>query len=100
MAPEEFVLRCCSILNISFEQLTDRGKGCDISRKRYLIAALAIERWELTAKKLGELLGRWPEAVSRWAGRGAEMRMSSKEFLTEYEALDQALAERGIRQER
>lgn len=83
------------LLEISLELLADRGKSRDISRRRYLIAALAIERWELTARQLGELLGRWPEAVSRWAGRGAEMRMSSKEFLKEYEALDQILAGRG-----
>ena len=94
MAPDEFVARCCSILDVSSELLVDRGKGREISRKRYLIAALAIERWELTAKQLGELLGRWPEAVSRWAGRGAEMRLSSRDFLQEYEALDQALAGR------
>ena len=94
MAPDEFVARCCSILDVSSELLVDRGKGREISRKRYLIAALAIERWELTAKQLGELLGRWPEAVSRWAGRGAEMRLSSRDFLQEYEALDQTLAGR------
>jgi hypothetical protein len=97
MTPYEFVTRCCSILDVSFTVLTDRGKGRDISRMRYLIAALAIERWELTAKQLGELLGRWPEAVSRWAGRGAEMRMSSQDFRREYEALDQALAGRGLK---
>lgn len=95
MAPDEFVARCCSILDVSFEVLTGRGKGRDISRMRYLIAALAIERWELTAKQLGELLGRWPEAVSRWASRGAELRLSSKDFLQEYGALDQTLAGQG-----
>jgi len=95
MAPYEFVARCCSILEVSFEILTDRGKGRDISRMRYLIAALAIESWELTAKQLGEPLGRWPGAVSRWASRGAELRLSSKDFLQEYEALDQTLAGQG-----
>jgi REP element-mobilizing transposase RayT len=97
MTPEEFIARCCSNLQVSLEVLTDRGKGREISRKRYLIAALAIERWGLTAKQLGGLLGRWPESVSRWASRGAEMRMSSRDFLQDCEILDQALAGRSLR---
>ena len=76
---------------------TDRRKGREISRKRYLIAALATKRWGLTAKQLGELLGRRCEAVSRWASRGAEMRMRSREFRREYEALDESLAGRSLR---
>jgi chromosomal replication initiation ATPase DnaA len=99
MAPDEFVARCCSILDVSFEVLTGRRKGRNISRMRYLIAALAIERWELTAKQLGELLGRLPEAVSRWASRGSEIRLSSRDFLQEYEALDQTLAGQGRKSE-
>lgn len=95
MAVDEFVGRCCSILSVPLDELAGRGKGTSISRKRYMIAALAIERWELTAKQLGELLGRWPEAVSRWASRGAEMRMKYHGFREEFEALDQALAARG-----
>lgn len=39
-----------------------------------------------------ELLGRWPEVVSRWASRGAEMRTDSEDFRADYERLDQALA--------
>jgi len=64
---------------------------------KYLIAALAIERWELTAKQLGELLGRWPEAVSRWASRRADKLLSSREFLQEYVRLDLTLANHGKR---
>jgi REP element-mobilizing transposase RayT len=94
MAPDDFVACCCSILGVSFDEVLDRGKGRSISRTRYLIAALAIERWKLSAKQLGELLARWPEAVSRWASRGAEMRMNTREFREDFEALDQALAAR------
>jgi hypothetical protein len=41
----------------------------EISRERYLITALGIERWGMTAKPLEGLLGRLPEAVSRWESR-------------------------------
>jgi hypothetical protein len=43
-----------------------------------------------------ELLGRWPEAVSRWASRGPEMRINSEDFRADYERLDQALASERI----
>jgi hypothetical protein len=94
MAAAEFVERCCEILCVSPESIAGRGKGREISRTRYLITAIGIERWGVTAKSLAELLGRWPESVSRWASRGAEMRMRSDPFREEYERLDTALAAR------
>jgi hypothetical protein len=36
---------------------------------------------------MAELLGRWPEAASRRASRGAEMRMDSEDFRADYERL-------------
>jgi hypothetical protein len=95
MPPDEFVTRCCSILSVSFDEIMGRGKGRAISRARYLVAALAIERWELSAKQLGVLLASWPEAISRWANRGAEIRTTSHEFRRDFESLDRALAARG-----
>jgi len=91
MKPDTFVKRCCGILGVSPEEIAGRGKGRQVSRTRYLIASLAIERWGIQAKQLAELLGRWPEAVSRWASRGAEMRMGSGEFRDDSERLDEAL---------
>jgi len=92
MEPDTFVKRCCEILGVSPEEIAGREKGREISRTRYLIAALGIERRGMRAKQFAELLGRWPEAVSRWASRGAEMRMGSGDFRDDYERLDQALA--------
>ena len=74
------------------DEIAGRGKGREISRTRYLIAALGIERWEMKAKPLTELVGPRPEAISRWASRGAEMLMQSEEFRVEYTKLDEALA--------
>jgi len=97
MEPDEFIKRCCEVLGVSLEEIAGREKGRQISRTRYLIAALGIERWKMKAKPLAERLGRWPEAVSRWASRGAEMRLESDVFRADYERLDQTLAsERGV----
>ena len=51
-----------------------------------------IERWVITAKALAQLVGRMPEAVSRWGSRGAEMRQESLEFREAYEKLDETLS--------
>ena len=59
-----------------------------------MIAALGIERWGMTAKALAQLVGRMPDAVSRWGSRGAEMRQESAEFREAYEKLDEVLATR------
>ena len=40
----------------------------------------------------GESMPRRPEAVSRWANRGAELRQESEEFVSAFETLDRAIA--------
>jgi len=92
MDSREFLLRSCELLDITMATLAGAGKGRELSRQRYLIAALGIERWGLTAKPLAEPVGRLPEAVSRWASRGAELRQESDAFSNAYERLDQQLA--------
>jgi hypothetical protein len=42
---------------------------------------------------MAALVGRLPEAVSRWASCGADLRQESEAFSSEYERLDQELAE-------
>jgi hypothetical protein len=53
---------------------------------------LAIERWGIRAKELGNLLGRRPEVVSRWTARGAALRQTDHDFNSEYERLDEWVA--------
>ena len=53
LEPDEFIRCCCSILSISLESIAGREKGREISRTRYLVAALGIERWGMTAKPFG-----------------------------------------------
>jgi REP element-mobilizing transposase RayT len=88
----EFLKRSCQLMATTPSEIAAPGKRREISRVRYLIAALAIERWGIKAKSLSELVGRRPEAVSRWAYRGAEMRQESEGFSAAYEKLDGELA--------
>jgi hypothetical protein len=93
MNPVEFLSRSCEALGISLGAIiAGPGKGRKFSHYRYLIAALGIERWRMTAKALAQLDGRMPEAVSRWGSRGAEMRQESTEIREAYEKLDETLA--------
>ena len=89
-----FLSRSCQFLGATAATIAGPGKGREVSRQRYLIAALGIERWGMTAKSLAGVVGRLPEAVSRWASRGAELRQESKDFREAYERLDQHLAAR------
>ena len=88
----DFLSRSCRLLDTTMATVAGPGKGRELSRQRYLIAALGIERWGLTAKPLAALVGRLPEAVSRWASRGADLRQESEAFSDSYERLDQELA--------
>jgi hypothetical protein len=92
MDPAEFLSRSCERLGTRAAAIAAPGKGREISRERYLIAALGIERWGMTAKPLAGLVGRLPEAVSRRGSRGAEMRQESEDFREAYEKLDRDLA--------
>ncbi len=92
MDPAEFLSRSCELLGTTTAAIAGPGKGREISRERYLIVALGIERWGMTAKPLAGLVGRLPEAVSRWGSRGAEMRQESENFREAYKKLDRDLA--------
>ena len=91
MGPAEYLLLACELLGTTPATIAAPGKGREMSRQRYLIAALGIERWRMTAKPLAELVGRLPEAVGRWGSRGAELRQESEEFREAYEKLDRDL---------
>jgi hypothetical protein len=92
MDAREFLEKSCKTIGTSLLEMSAPGKRREVSRQRYLIAALSIERWEISARALSELLERRPESISRWASRGAELRQQSEEFFTEYEKLDRDLA--------
>ena len=100
MSPAEFLSRSSALLGTTTGAIAGPGKGREISRKRYIIAALGIERWGIPAKAMAQLVGRMPEAVSRWGSRGAEMRQESEEFRQAYEKLDETLATNHMKKKR
>ena len=85
--PPRFVELACRALGAAADDLRTPGQGAAASRLRYLVAALAIERWRIRSGQLSELVGRRPEVVSRWARRGGELRLSDPSFAA---ALDEA----------
>ena len=91
---ETFLHAACEALQVEVARIAGGSQDREASRLRYLVAALAIERWGLQAKALGDLLGRRPEVVTRWAARGAQERQANDEFRGAYDELDRALAAR------
>ncbi len=91
-----FLDLACEVLGVEAARLAGGSQDRETSRLRYLVGAVAIERWGVQAKALGELLGRRPENVTRWAARGARARQADEEFRQAYEELDRGLAEKGL----
>ena len=90
----EFLQRCCRQLEIHPATLRAAGKGPALSRNRYLVAALAVERWGVSTKALAGSLGRRADVVTRWVRLGAELRQVDHTFRARYERLDTDLANR------
>jgi REP element-mobilizing transposase RayT len=88
-----FVELACKGLGIDEAALTGRIKDRKTTRLRQLVATIGIERWEQRAGKLGNVLGKHPDVVSRWARAGAERRSSDREFAEELDRLDATLVE-------
>lgn len=92
LSAADFVTRSCAILGVEAARIAGAAQDRETSRLRYLLGALAIERWGVRAKALGDLLGRRPEVVTRWAAQGADRRCRNEDFRKAYESLDQKLA--------
>jgi hypothetical protein len=87
-----FLARACRQLEVTVARVAGGGQDREGSRLRYLVAALALERWGVGTTALAREVSRRPEVVSRWARRGAELRQTDAAFADGYEALDAALA--------
>ena len=92
LSAAEFLERCAELLDVSVVRLAVRQRDAATSRLRYLVAGVGIERWRQRPAELGECLGRWPEAVGRWALRAGELRVADDAFRAAYESLDARLA--------
>jgi hypothetical protein len=86
-----FVELACKGLGIDEASLTGRIKDRKTTRLRQLVATVGIERWEQRAGKLGHILGKHPDVVSRWARAGAERRSSDRDFAEALDRLDATL---------
>jgi len=54
MDPAEFLSRSSALLGTTAGVIAGPGKDREVSRERYMIAALGIERWGMTAKALAQ----------------------------------------------
>jgi len=91
-AAEFLELVCCG-LGVEMESMTGRIEDRKTTTLRQLVATIGIETWNQRAGKLGSILGRHPDVVSRWARTGAERRSSDQEFAGALDRLDATLAE-------
>jgi hypothetical protein len=95
MRPRAYLGEICRLLDIDPMEPGSEGKGRELSRTRYLMAALGVERWGQDAKRLGEVVGRRGDVVSRWVRRGSQIRETDEAFRDAHDELDRALAASG-----
>jgi hypothetical protein len=104
----EFVKLACAGLKISIEALACARQDRKTTRSRQIVATLGIgnignrqhwesatlgtERWRQRAGKLGAVLGKHPDVISRWARKGAERKSFEPEFSEAVDQLDVFLA--------
>ena len=89
---KKYVELACSSLGISPDILAGNFKDRRRTRLRQIVATLGIERWNQRAGVLGEVLGKHPDVVSRWARKGADRRFSDTDFADSLDQLDVALS--------
>ena len=92
LSAPELLQAACEVLGIEAQRLAGTAQDLEVSRARYLLGGLAIERWRVRSGELARVLGRRPEIVSRWAARAGELRGRDETFRRAYEELDAALA--------
>ena len=90
---EEYLEAVFSVLGIEPELLMGGRKDRLTMWRRELVATVGIERWGQRAGRIGSLLGKHPDVVSRWARMGATRRAADPEFEKAIQELDTALAE-------
>ena len=92
LGADEYILHACSKLGIDVSVLAGPRKDRETMRLRQLIAALGVERWSQRAGRMGAILGKHPDVVSRWARKGAERRSEDQRFTDAINELDRQLA--------
>jgi hypothetical protein len=89
-----FVESVCACLGVAIDALASSRRDPETNRLHQLVATVGIERWNQTAGKLGALLGRHPDVISRWVRTGAARKSKDVEFSQAVEELDRLLTER------
>ena len=93
MEADGFVESVGACLGITIDALTSSRKDPETNRLHQLVATVGIERWNQSAGKLGAVLAKHPDVISRRARTGAERRLRDDEFSQAVEDLDRLLAE-------
>jgi REP element-mobilizing transposase RayT len=87
-----FVVRSCEVIGVERAVLLGGGASREVSHARYLIAALAVERWRVRTADLARVFDRRGDVMSRWVRLGVELRRTDDAFARAFENLDATLA--------
>ena len=89
---KEFIVRGAKVLGVEVEALRSRRQDRRLARARELLMVLGVERYRLKLKDLARELKKSPDGMTKAVVRAAKRRVENDDFLTDLNALDQALA--------
>lgn len=88
----DFLRLCAEALETSLTELQGRRRGERLTRARELVATLGLQRWRQGAKALANVLGMYPDSVSRQAARGENRALEDPDFAGLLDELDRLVA--------
>jgi len=89
----EFLARLTPALGVTTQALASPQRTPELLEARELLAALAVERWQVGVKALADALGKSRDGVSLWVQRAAARRQRDRRFAARLDDLDRRLAE-------
>jgi hypothetical protein len=79
-------------LEIQLASVCGTDQGRLVSERRYLLAALAVERWGVSTRAIAGVVGHRADVVTRWCRIGRVRWQAEEAFRVRYEVLDRRLA--------
>jgi REP element-mobilizing transposase RayT len=88
LTADELLARIAPALGVSTQALASPQRAPELLEARELLAALAVERWQVGVKALADALGKSRDGVSLWVQRAAARRQSDPRFAARLDDLD------------
>jgi hypothetical protein len=92
LSAADYVEAAIDELEVDRVELAGRGRNPKTVRTRELLAVVGVERFGVSVKALGEVLGKHRVTVSSWVSSGPAKRSGDRSFEQQADDLDSRIA--------